>query len=162
MFIATGHPKRTRTLSTRRCTGILLTGAMVGASALSLALLSGTPASAANDVQTIKVKATEGAKGTYAFEGLPATLKGGNIVFELTNTGKEPHDLQIVRVEGKHATAEVMKVIESQNEPTPAWMHADGGVGTVSYVNTPGGRLYSRTWARGITPPIPPMLLGTP
>ena len=116
----------------RRGAGTVAGGALLAASTLSIALLSGPSASAANDAKTIKVKAVERANGGYSFEGLPTTLKGGNVTFELTNTGKEPHDLQIVRVDGIHPAADVMKAIESENEPTPAWMHADGGVGSVA------------------------------
>ena len=104
------------------------TTVLLGAAVVSASLVSG-PSSAAADIQTLKVKATETAKGAYVFEGLSATLKGGNIAIELTNAGKEEHDLAILRIEGLHSLTEVLKVVSSEGGPIPAWLHADGGVG---------------------------------
>jgi hypothetical protein len=92
-------------------------------------------AARAGDVQTVNVKASETANGMYAFSGLPSTLKGGVVKIVLTNVGKEPHDLQLIRYDGTHTPAEVAKVINGEGLPIPAWMHANGGVGTVG----PGG-----------------------
>ena len=99
--------------------------------AVPVGVLMGGPAIAANELQTIKVKATEGAKGVYTFEGLPSTLKGGNISIEMTNAGKEEHDLAVLRIDGKHSMAEVIKIINSEDAPTPSWLHASGGIGRI-------------------------------
>ena len=98
-------------------------------------LIAGT--AHAGDVQVLKLKAIENAAGTvYRYDGLPSTLKAGNVQIELTNTGKEPHDVQIVRIDGIHSLADVIKVIGSQDgAPTPSWVHGDGGIGAVA----PGG-----------------------
>ena len=89
-------------------------------------------AAVAQSVQVVKVKAVETAGGGYKFVGLPSALKGGNIRFELTNAGKEPHDLAIVRVDGLHSMADVMKIVGSEDAPAPAWLHGDGGVAGVA------------------------------
>ena len=122
------HPART--VAQMRSTGHRLGATVVlfGVAFASASLVSGPSAAAAADVQTLKVKATETTDGAYAFEGLPATLKGGNIAIELTNTGKEQHDLAILRIDGIHSLSDVMKVIGSDGGPVPSWMHADGGV----------------------------------
>lgn len=111
---------------------LTLAAAFLGVTSMSLSVVGGPSSSAAPDVQTLKVKATETAKGDYAFQGLPTNLKGGNIAIEMTNTGKEPHDLAILRIDGTHTRAEVLKVIQSEGGPIPSWLHADGGVATVA------------------------------
>jgi uncharacterized cupredoxin-like copper-binding protein len=109
------------------------TTVVLGAVLASTALMP--PAARAGDVQTVNVKASETANGMYAFSGLPSALKGGVVKFVLTNTGKEPHDLQLIRYDGTHTPAEVAKIIASDGAPIPSWMHANGGVGSVG----PGG-----------------------
>ena len=112
-------------------------GGLSTLAAVSLTAILLAPGTAhADAVQVVKVKAVENATSTvYKFEGLPTSLKGGNIQFELTNTGKEPHDLQIVRIDGVHSTADVMKVINTEGGPIPTWLHGNGGINTVG----PGG-----------------------
>jgi hypothetical protein len=118
---------------TRRSKPLLSLGIALGTFALAVPMTVFTvaPATAADTVQTLKVKAIDGTKGTYSFEGLPTTLKGGNLAVELTNTGKEEHDLAILRIEGKHSMDEVMKIINSEDAPTPSWLHANGGTGRI-------------------------------
>lgn len=125
------HSERTvaRTRSPRR--GFRATTTLLGAAVVSTSLMSVASSAAAADIQTLKVKATETAKGAYVFEGLPATLKNGNIAIELTNAGKEEHDLAILRIDGLHSLSDVMKVVGSEGGPIPAWVHADGGVGGI-------------------------------
>ena len=101
----------------------------------ALGLLSAPTVARADTAQTLNVKTLENKDGTYAFTGIPATLKGGITQIVLSNVGKEAHDLQIVRIEGVHTADEVAKIISAQDGPTPSWMHADGGVGDVA----PGG-----------------------
>ena len=112
-------------------------GGLSTLAAVSLTAILLAPGTAhADAVQVVKVKAVENASGTvYKFDGLPTSLKGGNIQFELTNAGKEPHDLQIVRIDGVHSAADVIKIINADGGPIPTWMHGSGGVGTVA----PGG-----------------------
>lgn len=115
---------RIRTL----CAGVL-------ASTLPVTLITSgviPNAAVAQSIQVVKVKALETAGGGYKFDGLPSTLKGGNIRFELTNAGKEPHDLQIVRLDGLHSVTEVVKIVGSEDTPIPLWMHGDGGIGVVA------------------------------
>ncbi len=132
----TTHPNVAPTRPLTRKPRLLLRSVLIiagaGAMAIPTNIIRSGPASAANEVQNLKVKATEGAKGVYTFEGLPSTLKGGNIAIELTNSGKEEHDLAVLRIEGKHSMDEVMKVINSEDAPTPSWMHAAGGIGRIS------------------------------
>lgn len=124
--------ERRSTRSRRRRTSAAV--AAILSAALGSALSYSGPVWA-QSVQTVKVKAIEGANGKMRFDGLPATLKGGLVRFELTNTGKEPHDLQIVRIDGVHSNTDVIKVVTADGGPTPSWLHADGGVNTIA----PGG-----------------------
>ncbi len=52
----------------------------------------------------------------------------------LRNTGKAPHDAQIIRVEGDQTVGQVLKAIDASGEgkPLPEWLRAAGGVGTVA------------------------------
>jgi hypothetical protein len=61
---------------------------------------------------------------------LPKSTKGGLVNITLTNKGKKPHAAQLIRLNGKHTTAQALKVIAG-NKPTPAWIRAEGGVSTV-------------------------------
>jgi hypothetical protein len=58
----------------------------------------------------------------------PKTTKGGLVHLKVTNTGKAPHGAQLVRYTGGHSIAEVKKVIASNGDKIPEWIHAEGGV----------------------------------
>ena len=50
---------------------------------------------------------------------------------KLTNEGKAPHGVQFVRYTGDHTAAEALEELESENEKTPDWLRAEGGIGGV-------------------------------
>ncbi len=66
-----------------------------------------------------------------------------------TNAGKEPHEAQLIRLEGNHTAEEALKLITSDDEsaPTPEWLRAAGGVGSTgpgqtvtATLNLPAGK----------------------
>lgn len=83
---------------------------------------------------TLALKVSE--NGKQAQFTVPATTKGGLVRVELANQGKAPHSAQLVLIRGNHTVAEVVKQIAGNNNKTPEWVRAEGGVGTVP----PGGR----------------------
>lgn len=69
-----------------------------------------------------KVSATE-----YSFT-TPAQIAGGTVAIEFTNTGKESHAFNMVRLtEGKTVGDLVTTFSAQQDGPPPAWMNASGG-----------------------------------
>jgi len=57
-------------------------------------------------------------------------LKGGLVTVNFRNGSKNPSDLQLIRVDGDHPIAQVLKVVNSDGPtPIPTWLHGAGGVG---------------------------------
>lgn len=76
----------------------------------------------------------------------PASAKGGLTRVTLENSGKMPHTAQLIRLEGGHTTQEALKVIGSNSDKIPDWIHGEGGpvagpgaTGTAT-VNLPAGK----------------------
>jgi hypothetical protein len=63
-------------------------------------------------------------------------VRAGVVRVEFTNLGRIPHDAQLVRVDGAHSLAEVADTIHDDGSPTPAWLHDQGGVGTLTQGQT--------------------------
>ncbi len=65
---------------------------------------------------------------------VPKSLEAGAVTVSLRNSGKAPHDAQIIRVEGDQTVDQVLKAIDASGEgkPLPDWLRAAGGVGTVA------------------------------
>lgn len=84
--------------------------------------------------ETTKVAVTASKSGTkYQLEA-PASVKAGLVDIELTSDAppSEQHDVQLIRVEGEHSVAEVLKFIGSEGAPAPEWLFAAGGVGSTA------------------------------
>ncbi len=78
----------------------------------------------------VALKVTEtGKKSTVE---APKSLKAGLVEFTFENTGKKPHDAQVVRVDGDRSPEEVAKIIQAEGGPIPAWIHGAGGLGTIA------------------------------
>ncbi|MGI9079681.1 MAG: hypothetical protein ACR2GF_02460 [Acidimicrobiales bacterium] len=69
---------------------------------------------------------------------VPSEVPGGVVKLTLTNKGKEPHDFQLLQIDGTHTKEEITKVIASEGGPIPVWLHPAGGVGTVGPGAPPG------------------------
>ena len=80
----------------------------------------------------LAVKVTEVGKGSRL--SVPKSVEAGPTTLSLRNTGKAPHDAQLVRVEGDQTAAQVLKAIDASGDgkPLPEWLRAAGGVGTVA------------------------------
>jgi hypothetical protein len=59
-------------------------------------------------------------------------LPAGPVTVEFANDAPQPHELQMIRVDGDHSIEEVLEVISSEGEPIPGWIHGAGGVGSVA------------------------------
>ncbi len=66
----------------------------------------------------------------YSFN-LPASIPGGVVKLNLTNSGKEAHDFQLLKIDGTHTKEEIVAQFGSEGAPIPDWLHAAGGAGTV-------------------------------
>ena len=80
----------------------------------------------------VTFKTTETVDGKVRIDG-PETVDAGVVELTLDNSGKGPHDAQIVRVEGDRTADEVISntVDSGEGAPIPEWVADGAGVGTV-------------------------------
>ncbi|MDQ6916026.1 MAG: hypothetical protein M3155_09490 [Actinomycetota bacterium] len=120
-----------------------LAGLMVAVSALMLAACGSSKKSA----KPTKVAISISEAGKSAKYTVPTSIKGGLVNLAVTNTAKAPHSAQLVLIQGNHTTQEALKIISSNSNKTPSWLHAEGGAGQVAPgvsvtadVNLPAGK----------------------
>jgi hypothetical protein len=87
-----------------------------------------TSASTASTTPTTLALSISEAGKTSKFAG-PASVKGGVVTVQLTNSGKRPHGAQLILIEGGHTIEEAVKSIASESHKVPSWLRAEGGVG---------------------------------
>jgi hypothetical protein len=128
-------PARAISADTRRSATARLSVALAAVGAIALTACgsddkkSSSGAASSKPASLTITASTFGAKGAeYA---IPAGVKSGVVTVTLRNTTKFPREAQLLRVEGKHSTAEVKRVVDSDDAPVPSWMHAAGGVADV-------------------------------
>ena len=81
--------------------------------------------------QTVSLTTKEDGVTSFAFEGVPSTLKAGAVEITLDNaTGKQPHDFQLVKLTGGHTIDEIVKTTNDENSPLETWLDEVNGVGT--------------------------------
>ncbi|MDX6667067.1 MAG: hypothetical protein QOK04_447 [Solirubrobacteraceae bacterium] len=102
--------------------------------AVGLIALAGCGGSSTKS-QLLKVSETDVGAKQYAYQGI-TQLKPGTVTIEFTNSGKVPHEFQLLRADSGHSEAELKatltKLVESQKPlPVPSWFHAAGGVGAI-------------------------------
>jgi plastocyanin len=110
--------------------------------------LGTTACSSKSDAKSFSVTTSEPSAGKVAIAA-PATVAAGLVEIKFKNSGKQPHDLQLVRIEGDHAVEQVLEVVGSESAPIPTWLHAEGGVGGVApgksstaTMDLPAGKYY--------------------
>jgi plastocyanin len=85
--------------------------------------------------QSLSVSETEPSANHYAFEGVKS-LRPGATKITFTNSGKNPHELQLVRVTGNQAASELTAALQKLGGPgvvpIPEWLRAAGGVGPIN------------------------------
>jgi len=74
---------------------------------------------------------TASGAGKAAKLSVPAGAEAGVTEISLQNQGKAEQSAGFVRVEGDHTAEDVLKVIEKEGAPIPAWITDGGGVGGV-------------------------------
>jgi plastocyanin len=68
--------------------------------------------------------------GTERFQTIaPKSIAGGRVALTFTNAGQDPHEAQLVRIDGAHTPQDALKVMTADGA-IPAWMHLEGGAGT--------------------------------
>ncbi|MGH3925691.1 MAG: hypothetical protein ACRDTT_23000, partial [Pseudonocardiaceae bacterium] len=86
------------------------------------------------EVTTLSVDAAEPAAGQYRFDGVPATVTGGLVDVQLKNSGAQPHEFQLVRLDPGHTLDELRTYFTDSEEgaPIPDWIHGAGGTGVIA------------------------------
>jgi hypothetical protein len=67
--------------------------------------------------------------------GMPKYLAAGSVNFQLTNTGKQVHEMEIVRLDAGKTQTDLLAFAQSpqgQNGPPPAWVHDVGGLNMIA------------------------------
>lgn len=108
---------------------LALVAAGCGSSSKSSGSAGESAAVAATPVQ-FTIQLSETSPGVAKLTG-PSAITGGLVTLNLQNTGSAPHSAQLVRIEGGHTIPEALEAIGSPSAKTPAWLHAEGGVGAV-------------------------------
>jgi hypothetical protein len=85
---------------------------------------SSSTAAKAPTQASLSITAAE--KGKKSNITAPASTSGGIVTVTLKNSGKAPHEAQLVRLAKGRTIADVKKVINSPKIPT--WAHLEGGV----------------------------------
>jgi|SRR5215218_279414 len=85
-----------------------------------------------SETKSVTFTTTEPSSGKVKIDG-PSELEAGVVEVTLENSGKGPHDAQLIRVDGNHSADEVISstVDTEDGAPIPAWVHGGGGLGTV-------------------------------
>jgi hypothetical protein len=101
----------------------------------------------ASDAKKVSIEATGSGKNVSL--KAPRSIEGGLVEISFKNSADSAQEAQLVRVEGDHSVAEVLKVIGSEGGRIPGWMRGGGGVGTTEPGQTanatqdlPGGKYY--------------------
>jgi len=86
-----------------------------------------------SDAASLTFETTEPSKGKVAIDG-PAEVEAGLTEITLKNSGKGPHDAQILRVEGDRTVDEVISssVDSGEGAKIPEWITDGGGIGTTA------------------------------
>lgn len=71
-------------------------------------------------------------EGKKAAITIPDTVTPGVVEITFQNNTGARHDAQLVRVEGDHSEAEVLKVVGADEAKTPEWLFAAGGVAALA------------------------------
>lgn len=102
---------------------------------------SGGGSSESAEATKVTFKTTETPDGKVKVSG-PRTIQAGVVELTFQNAGKQPHDAQILRVEGDHSAKEtIQSTIDSdEGDPIPDWITDGAGVGT-----TPPGQTVTVT-----------------
>lgn len=99
--------------------------------------------------QRVSLTVKEDGTKSFAFEGAPTTLKAGAVEITLDNSaGKQPHDLQLVKLPQGRTIDELVKSVSDESAPLETWIKEATGVGAAapSQSRTATVELTEGTW----------------
>jgi plastocyanin len=113
-----------------------------------------------NEIPSVTFGATDDVAAKKFTFDVPSDIKGGAVTVEVDNKGKEVHDLQFVKASAGHTLDDLLKVVDSEESPTPEWLATASGVGSTapgtknaaSVVLEPGKYFYFCTESSGDDP----------
>lgn len=97
--------------------------------ALAAAALTGCGGGGETSPTKLKIGVSEQG-GTTSFT-VPRSVEGGLVELTVTNEGRAPHGVQLIRYEAEHTAQEVLEKISGESEKTPDWIRGEGGIGMV-------------------------------
>jgi len=79
----------------------------------------------------LAIEATEPGPGRYRLVA-PESVKAGVVELRLRNSGRERHEVQLLRLDDDHSVEEALRVVSAEDGRIPDWFHAAGGVGATA------------------------------
>jgi uncharacterized cupredoxin-like copper-binding protein len=76
---------------------------------------------------TLSITTTDLGKKKFKTDA-PKSVSGGAVTVNFRNSGKVPHEAQLIRLDGGHTVDEALKVVSADKPVIPDWLHAEGGV----------------------------------
>jgi hypothetical protein len=107
--------------------------------ALATAAIAGCGGSSSSNPVSLKVGIGE--QGKEAVFTAPKSIEGGLVELTVTNEGKAPHGVQLIRYTGGHTPQEVLEIVSGETKKIPDWIRGEGGIGGVEPGKTASGTL---------------------
>ncbi len=83
------------------------------------------------DAKPVTLAITTSDAGAQKFRtAAPSSIEGGLVKLVFKNAGQDPHEAQLVRIDGGHSAQEALKAFAAEDGPIPEWLHFSGGAGT--------------------------------
>ena len=79
----------------------------------------------------LAIEATEPGPGRYRLV-VPESVEAGVVELRLRNSGRERHEVQLLRLDDDHTVEEALRVVSAEDGKIPDWFHAAGGVGATA------------------------------
>lgn len=110
-----------------------LTSALAAALLATTVLLAACGDEGGDETKSLAVEAVEPAQDRYGLE-VPESVESGLVEIEFTNSGKQEHEAQLLKVEDGHTTEQALRAFDGilQGRPAPDWFRARGGIGTTA------------------------------
>lgn len=96
------------------------------ASAAAFSLIAACSSTAAPSIALLALTAQD-----FAYAGA-STIAAGTVTVELRNTGSEPHQATLLRLDPGKTLADLRTIFTAQQTEQPEWVHSSGGVAGVA------------------------------
>lgn len=78
----------------------------------------------------LQITTSDLARGRFKTQA-PPSIRGGLVRIDFRNTGKMPHEAQLIRVDSGHTVQRAVKILAGDMPKIPDWIHGAGGVAAI-------------------------------